>query len=41
VAVQFALNYEEGAETSVADGDECGELGMSGTIGGRIQGDQL
>jgi allantoinase len=36
VAVQFALNYEEGSEYSVADGDGRTELGLAEAPGGRI-----
>lgn len=36
VAVQFALNYEEGSEASVADGDGRNESGLTETVGGRV-----
>ncbi|HEX4884934.1 MAG TPA: allantoinase PuuE [Casimicrobiaceae bacterium] len=36
IAVQFALNYEEGAEASVADGDGRNEAGLAEAVGGRI-----
>ena len=36
VAVQFALNYEEGSEYSVADGDGRTELGLAESPGGRV-----
>ncbi len=36
VAVQFAINFEEGAECSVADGDERNELGLAEAPGGRL-----
>jgi len=36
VAVQFALNYEEGAEASVADGDGRNEAGLAEAVGGRL-----
>lgn len=36
IAVQFAINYEEGAESSVADGDERNEAGLTETVGGRL-----
>lgn len=36
IAVQFALNYEEGAEASVLDGDTRNEVGLSETTGGRV-----
>jgi putative urate catabolism protein len=36
IAVQFALNYEEGAEASVGDGDRRNELGLAETTGGRV-----
>jgi allantoinase len=36
VAVQFALNYEEGSEYSVADGDGRTELGLAEAPGGRV-----
>ena len=36
VALQFALNYEEGAEASIADGDGRTELGLTETTGGRV-----
>ncbi len=36
VALQFALNYEEGAESSVLDGDAGNELGLTEATGGRV-----
>ena len=36
VAVQFALNYEEGSVYSVADGDGRTELGLAEAPGGRV-----
>jgi putative urate catabolism protein len=36
VALQFALNYEEGAEASVADGDGRNETGLAEAVGGRL-----
>jgi putative urate catabolism protein len=36
LAVQFALNYEEGAERSVLDGDQSNEAGLSEAPGGRV-----
>ncbi len=36
VAVQFALNYEEGSEASVFDGDGRNELGLTEATGGRV-----
>ena len=36
VAMQFALNYEEGSEASVLDGDGRNELGMTEATGGRV-----
>ncbi|HXE25501.1 MAG TPA: allantoinase PuuE [Roseiarcus sp.] len=36
VAVQFAVNYEEGSEYSVADGDGRAELGLAEAPGGRV-----
>ncbi len=36
VAVQFALNYEEGSEASIPDGDGRTELGLTETVGGRV-----
>lgn len=36
VAVQFAINYEEGSESSVADGDERNEAGLAEAMGGRL-----
>ncbi len=36
IAVQFALNYEEGAEASVLDGDGRNEVGLADAVGGRI-----
>jgi allantoinase len=35
VALQFAINFEEGAECSVADGDERNEVGLAEAPGGR------
>lgn len=36
IALQFAINYEEGAECSVADGDPRNEVGLTEAIGGRL-----
>jgi allantoinase len=36
IAVQFALNYEEGSEFAVADGDERNETGLADAVGGRV-----
>lgn len=36
VAVQFAINFEEGAECSVADGDARNEIGLAEAAGGRL-----
>jgi allantoinase len=36
VALQFAINYEEGSEFSVADGDERNETGLAEAMGGRL-----
>ena len=36
VAVQFAINYEEGSESCVADGDERNEAGLAEATGGRL-----
>lgn len=36
IAVQVAINYEEGAECSVADGDGRNEAGLAETVGGRL-----
>jgi allantoinase len=36
VALQFAINFEEGAECSVADGDERNEVGLAEAPGGRL-----
>lgn len=36
IALQFAINYEEGAECSVADGDERNEVGLAEAPGGRL-----
>ena len=36
VALQFAINYEEGAECSVADGDARNEVGLTEAVGGRL-----
>jgi putative urate catabolism protein len=36
IALQFVINYEEGAESSVADGDDRNEVGLTETIGGRL-----
>lgn len=38
IAVQFALNYEEGAEASIPDGDGRTEVGLTEAVGGRIPG---
>ena len=40
VAVQFALNYEEGSEYSVTDGDGRTELGLAESPGGRVPAGQ-
>ena len=40
IAVQFALNYEEGAERSVLDGDPSNETGLAEAPGGRVQAGQ-
>jgi putative urate catabolism protein len=40
IAVQFALNYEEGAEASVADGDGRNETGLAEAMGGRVPAGQ-
>ena len=40
IAVQFALNYEEGSEYSVADGDGRTELGLAEAPGGRVPAGQ-
>jgi putative urate catabolism protein len=36
LAVQFVLNYEEGAERSVLDGDRADEAGLAEVPGGRV-----
>ena len=36
IAVQFAINYEEGSEYSIGDGDGRTELGLAETPGGRV-----
>lgn len=36
VAVQFAINYEEGSEYTVVDGDNRTELGLAEAPGGRV-----
>jgi allantoinase len=36
VAVQFALNYEEGSEANILDGDGRTELGLAEATGGRV-----
>ncbi len=36
VAVQFVINYEEGSEYSVLDGDGRNEVGLAEVIGGRV-----
>jgi peptidoglycan/xylan/chitin deacetylase (PgdA/CDA1 family) len=36
IAVQFAINYEEGSEYTVADGDDRTELGLAEAPGGRV-----
>lgn len=36
IAVQFAINYEEGSEYTAADGDGRTELGLAETTGGRV-----
>ena len=36
VALQFAINFEEGAECSVADGDDRNEVGLAEAPGGRL-----
>ena len=36
VVLQFALNYEEGAEANIPDGDEKTEVGLTEAIGGRV-----
>jgi putative urate catabolism protein len=36
IALQFAINYEEGAECSVADGDPRNEVGLAEAVGGRL-----
>jgi allantoinase len=36
VAVQFAINYEEGSEYTVADGDGRTEAGLAESPGGRV-----
>lgn len=36
VVLQFALNYEEGAEANILDGDARTETGLTETVGGRL-----
>jgi len=36
VVLQFALNYEEGAEANILDGDGRNELGLTEVAGGRV-----
>lgn len=36
IAVQFAINYEEGSEYTIADGDDRTELGLAEAPGGRV-----
>jgi putative urate catabolism protein len=36
IAVQFAINYEEGSEYTVVDGDNRTELGLAEAPGGRV-----
>ena len=36
IAVQFAINYEEGSEYTIADGDGRTELGLAEAPGGRV-----
>ncbi|MET0508642.1 MAG: allantoinase PuuE [Burkholderiaceae bacterium] len=36
IALQFALNYEEGSEFAVADGDDRNETGLTEAVGGRV-----
>ncbi len=36
IALQFALNYEEGGEASVLEGDDRNEIGLAETPGGRV-----
>ena len=40
IAVQFAINYEEGSEYTVADGDGRTELGLAEAPGGRVPAGQ-
>ena len=40
IAVQFAINYEEGSEYTVADGDARTELGLAEAAGGRVPAGQ-
>ena len=40
VAVQFAINYEEGSEYNNADGDGRTELGLAESPGGRVPAGQ-
>src|SRR5262245_50167087 len=40
VAVQFAINYEEGSEYTVLDGDGRTELGLAESPGGRVPAGQ-
>ncbi|MEQ9245564.1 MAG: polysaccharide deacetylase family protein [Nitratireductor sp.] len=38
LAVQFVLNYEEGAEYSAYDGHQRNEVGLADAVGGRVPG---
>ena len=40
VAVQFAINYEEGSEYTIPDGDDRTELGLAEAPGGRVPAGQ-
>ena len=40
IAVQFAINYEEGSEYTVSDGDARTELGLAEAPGGRVPAGQ-
>lgn len=40
IAVQFAINYEEGSEYSIGDGSERTEIGLAETPGGRVPAGQ-
>jgi putative urate catabolism protein len=40
VAVQFAINYEEGSEYNILDGDGRTEIGLAETPGGRVPAGQ-